>query len=355
MKVCISTFYNITHPGAVLQAYALCRKLNEMGHDARLIKYPERDAVERKFRLTPGDIYTRLIRKAERVDGYARFVAAHCPETDRGYRTIDELRQDPPEADAYICGSDQIWNPTLTAGQPDPSYFLDYGDDTVRRISYAASCGGAELSESHQSVIKGWINRFDSLSAREQGVVDLIRTLTGKDVPLVQDPTLLVDDWRSVAKPLKPKGSYVLLYQLQKSPQVYATAKAVAARLGKPLLNIDASPKFWSRPGKCVRPQSPQEWLGLFQNAAAVVTNSFHGTVFSVLFHTPFYCVSLIGEKAHRSERMRTLCDRVGLSNRHIDGDTSLPFDSVDWDAVDSKLDQLRTASLDYLERALSN
>lgn len=193
------------------------------------------------------------------------------------------------------------------------------------------------------------------LSAREQGVADLIGALTGRDAPLVQDPTLLVDDWASVARPLKPKGNYVLLYQLQKSPQVYAAARAVAARLGKPLLNIDASPKFWTRPGKCVRPQSPQEWLGLFQNAAAVVTNSFHGTVFSILFHTPFHSVALTGEKALRSERMKTLCERVGLGDRHIDGAGALPYDPVAWDAVDTKLEQLRSSSLDYLEQALND
>lgn len=354
MKICIATFYKITHPGAVLQAYALCRKLNEMGHETKLIKYPERDAPAPVPFYSLDGLYSIYTKSKASVAGYTRFIAEHCSETSRGYRTAEELRNDPPVADVYICGSDQIWNPKLTGGHPDPTYFLDYGDDAIKRISYAASYGGDALSEAHKELMKKWLNRFDSYSVREVEGQELIHELTGKEASLVQDPTLLIEDWASMATPSKPEGSYVLLYQLQKSPQVHAAAEAVAKRLGKPLLNIDASPKFWTRPGKDVRPSSPSEWLGLFKNAAAVVTNSFHGTVFSVLFHRSFYCIDLIGEKAKRAGRMKNLCDQLGLNERFISGDDPLTFNNVNWVDVEKRLSILRKASEDYLREAIS-
>lgn len=353
MKICVATFYNIAHPGTVLQAYALCRTLTEMGHDAKLIKYPVRDTCPQAPLWTFGGICSRIYGTQKRVNGYAQFVAKHCPETSRGYRTADELRRDPPAADVYICGSDQIWNPKLTGGRPDPAYFLDYGDDAIMRISYAASCGGDTLSDANKDCIKRWLETFDVFSAREQDVAELIRELTGKEAVLVQDPTLLIEDWGTIATPTKPAEGYVLLYQLQKSPQVCAAAKEVAARLGRPLLNIDASPKFWTRPGKDVRPHSPQEWLGLFQNAAAVVTNSFHGTVFSILFHRPFFSIDLSGEKAKRAGRMRTLCVQLGLNGRFVSGNQPLPSIPIDWIEVDKKLEALRISSLEFLTQAL--
>lgn len=355
MKICIATFYNIPHPGAVLQAYALCKTLNSMGHDARLIKYPLPEEPKRPSLFSLEGVYDRLSRSMERSEGYAHFVTEFCPETSLGYASFSELKNYPPDADAYICGSDQIWNPKLTGGSPDPAYFLDYGGDGIKRISYAASHGGNILSDAHKVLMKGWLERFEAFSVREKEGKELIHELTGKDVALVVDPTLLIEDWKAVASPMKSEGSYVLLYQLQKSPQVHAAAQAVAKRLGKTLLNIEASPKFWTRPGRDVRPPSPREWLGLFQNAAAVVTNSFHGTVFSILFNRPFYSVSLTGEKAKRAGRMKDLCDQLGLGERFVSGDEQLLFDELDWITVNARLKELRASSLQYLEQALAD
>jgi len=338
MKICITTFYNICHPGAVLQAYALCRTLRGMEHDVSLVQYPATNSSKQRLQLNSRSVYAMLTRVAKRRKGYATFVSEYCPQTMLAYETFADLSRNPPEADAYICGSDQIWNPKLTGGEPGPAYFLAYGDPSIRRISYAASFGGATLSVDHRRGIEGYLEIFDHLSVREEGGKQLVKELAGRDAEVVLDPTLLMDDWSSIAQPLRKPNSYVLLYQLQKSPEVYAAATAVSRKLGKPLLHMDASLAFWTRPGKCVRPVSPREWIGLFQNAAAVVTNSFHGTVFSIMFQRPFHSVSLTGDKAARADRMRDLCSRLGLQDRFVSEDKPLRWDDVDWVGVGSTL-----------------
>ena len=355
MKICVTTFYNICHPGAVLQAYALCRTLNELGHDARLVQFPATEPSRKRSRPTPQSIYAQLTGVAKKRVGYAAFVAGHCPLTEQAYGTFQALEKSPPVADAYICGSDQIWNPGLTGGKPGLAYFLAYGDPAIKRISYAASFGGAVLSPEHRKEIAGYLEKFDHLSVREAGGKKLVKELIGRDAKVVLDPTLLVEDWSSISRPIRKANSYVLLYRLQKSPEVFAAATEMARRLGKPLLNVDASLKFWTRPGRCVRPASPEEWIGLFQNAAAVVTNSFHGTVFSVLFHRPFFSISLTGEQAGRAGRMRDLCAQLGLEERFVSGAAPLPVADVDWGGTDERLQDLRRASLDDLNHALKD
>lgn len=353
MKICVSTFYNITHPGAILQAFSLCKVMEGMGHEVCLVNYPAAGKGEPKPPLNLHSLYAQFAKSRKKRECYRRFVEERCNETSRAYTTYEDLKAYPPEAEAYVCGSDQIWNPSLTGGRPDPAYFLNFGDPSIRRISYAASYGGVSLSEEHTTTVKSMLQRLDHLSAREKEGQELTRKLTGREVELVVDPTLLFDDWNSVARPTRKRDSYVLLYQLQKSSAVYTAARQVARRMGKPLLNIDASMKFWDRPGRCVRPFSPDEWLGLFQNASAVVTNSFHGTVFSALYERPFHSISLTGEKAVRAERMRGLCEQLGLANRFVETGGELSFEEIEWASTRERVQQLRERSLSYLSYAL--
>ncbi len=349
MKICIATFYNITHPGAVLQACALSRTLEHMGHEASIVQYPIQSARNPSMNT----VYSALTKVPQKQRAYRRFVTEYLRET-RAYRTVEELVADPPEADAYICGSDQIWNPRVTGGRPDPAYYLSFGEPSVRRIAYAPSFGGESISPEHQMAMKEYLQRFDALSSREMEGCEFVQNLTGRPAELVLDPTLLRDDWAELARPRQSKGSYVLIYQLQKSPGIYAAATSLARKLGKPLLNIDASLKLWTRPGKCVRPLDPAEWLGLIHNAAAVVTNSFHGTAFSILFKRPFYAVALTGHKARHFVRMKNLCGGLGLQERCVQGaEDHLGGADIDWDAVELRKNALRKSSFSFLERAL--
>ena len=148
MKVSLITFHFATSYGAVLQAYALCRVLTQAGHEVEIADYRPETMTNRPdwrrdrfYGFHPAHFEWWLTRRR-----FARFRTTFLPLSRKIYRTYAELQADPPDAEVYICGSDQIWNPQLTNGSLDPAYFLEYAPAGRRRIAYAASMGGTHLS-----------------------------------------------------------------------------------------------------------------------------------------------------------------------------------------------------------------
>ena len=266
----------------------------------------------------------------------------------------------PAHAYLILSGGDQIWNPKIFPdGRFDPVFFGTFSQK--RRIAYAPSFGVPTIPEGMQAELKGYLDGFSHLSARETQGSAIIRDIAGKDAPVVLDPTLLLtaDQWDSMADhPANyPKGGYILCYCISRPGALTPYLERLHQETGLPVVQLCGIRQKVYPKAKQIMDAGPAEFLGLFQNAAYVVTNSFHGTVFSVQFHRPFFTtVSPAELSAPERSRTVSILSRLGLANRVIGkGDTAELLDPVDWEAAEAALTAARKDSLNYLQAALED
>lgn len=362
MKISLITFHCAWSYGAALQAYALCRFLNQAGHAVEIVDYrPETIANPPDWRRSrfhgwhPAHFEWWLTRRR-----FAAFRSEFLPLTRKIYRTFAELQADPPQADAYVCGSDQIWNPQITNGALDPAYFLDFAPAGKRRIAYAASLGGTNLPPACLPAFRDLLSRLDFISCREIEASSFVAETTGREVVTTLDPALLATDWREwIPTKRPPRRPYAFAFTLQQNRELLAAFDVGARELGVSLRIANAPWKWWTLPGRPVHP-GPAAWVRLVRNATAILTDSFHGTVFSVLHLKNFVVFPLAGKMSDRNTRIVRLLEELGLRDRLID-----PADPdalrrtlrrpVDWTSVERQLAARRTESSQYLLQALTN
>ena len=222
MKAGLVTFYHIHHYGALLQAAATERAVERFGWDCEIIDYfvnQDNALFKRPTGLGSAahDAHTALHYQAlsERYRRFEKFSRDHLRISDRRYGRFDELAGGTLPYDLILSGSDQIWNPKIFPdGRFDPVFFGTFSQK--RRIAYAPSFGVPTIPEGMQAELKGYLDGFSHLSARETQGSAIIRDIAGKDAPVVLDPTLLLtaDQWDSMADhPANyPKGGYILCY-----------------------------------------------------------------------------------------------------------------------------------------------
>lgn len=383
MKVGIITFHFPFNCGAALQCFALEKTLEAQGNEVQVINYcpwyhqnryasyknpfyyankkmrePARNVLTRAYHGAKGfydtvhswkGAKTRLVRE-EKFTGFRK---AHLHET-RMYRTLKQLRAHPPKCDLYIAGSDQLWNTKLTDGKLDPAYLLDFGPDNVRRVTYAVGTYFKDGKEA-QKVLKPKISRLNAVSLRESKFLRPVMRAAGSAVPmhLDVDPTLLLDasDYEALLpkEPLEEKP-FILVYTMPgpAQAQVNAAAKLLSERTGLHLIDVNGNPNAKNREIGDSRIGSPEEFLWYVKHASFVMTNSFHGTVFSVLFEKPFATIL----HKETGNRVSELLDKLGLSARYAktvpaaDGVIEQP---IDWTGARAALPALRAESQKYL------
>lgn len=333
MKIGVLTFYRAANFGAMLQAYALERYLVARGHEVRFVD--EASLYERRPSLL-SVICSRSIRGL-RVK-FARWLA------HRKVRFASRMvRLAPGEAsDVVLVGSDQVWN-SKWYGSPAlvEKMFLGEVRRGVRRIAYAASFGFDRWTAAETSVRVGELLRnFERISVRESSGSEIVRQLSGRtDVPCLLDPTLLHpgDFYRSLLKGCDSTwDDTVFLYLLNWSARSDAEcALSCANEMGVPKIRRVGS-------GMLV-----EEWLTAIAHAGMVVTNSFHGTAFALLFHRPFVALKLSGEYAGMNERIAEILHLVGLDRRFVEPSDEVSIraamaEGIDWSAVDERLSRKR-------------
>ena len=255
--------------------------------------------------------------------------------------------------DAYIVGSDQVWNPTHTGGY-DPAYYLEFAKEGSRRISYAASLGTNYIVSKYKEPMQKALKSFTGISVRERSVQGAVSELTGKPVEVVLDPTLLLDkeDYDEIKVKSNYKQPYILIYSIEKNPQLIELANKISVSLGMPVLQrrpmgglINQLEPFYT--------SDAGEFLGHIESAAYVITNSFHGTVFSILYEKPF--VSML--HSDTGSRTEDLLEELGLSS-HILYDIE-DFNSFDifkfenTEEVKERIMSLREKSMSFLKSSL--
>jgi hypothetical protein len=359
MQIGIITFHFALSYGAALQAYALSECIKSLGHDVYLVDYRPDYLVKRyQWNWTRCGLHLTNLTHPLLHKRFGEFSSKHLRLSSRSYKTLEELTASPPEADAYICGSDQIWNPEITG--MDPAYFLCFAPQGTRRIAYAASFGKKELTQTERHRIAPYLKDFDHLSVREASAVRIVNDACGKQAEHVLDPTLIIDNYDSIETHNPVKNSYVLVVILQNNSLLRQAADFVSRALQLPKVVVTYSGRIWQLSGKRVFP-GPGGYLGLFRNADYVVTNSFHGTAFSLVFNKPFIITSLSGNLSEKNIRITEFLRSIELSNFFMDMFSESSIRKIlasaidlDWAPVRMRLHKLRQDSLRFLQESLS-
>ena len=366
MRVAILTYWwSADNYGQLLQVYALQSYLRAQGHDAYLIRYGrsyadlKRTPLPLKLlkALNPVLVcrvfYNKLKAKklarlaeqeeAEHNRGFDEFREKYIPLSPALYNSYAELCSHPPDADCYIVGSDQVWNfyeaKLYNVRDRVHAWFLDFGPKEAKRLSYAASWGRESIPDEFAAEIAPLLQRFAYVSVREKSGVELCRRCGRADAKWVCDPTLLLsaDAYRRLYAEsdfAAPRGKYIFLYMLGNEcdfdiESLYRYARARSLEVV--LVTGNAAAHKWRQYTKTFA--TIPEWLGLLDGAEYVVTNSFHCSVFSLIFEKPFAVVPLTGHFATMNTRLDTLFELFGIAPRLLTsaGDFSAMEAAVNW------------------------
>lgn len=379
--------------GAELQGYALQYILNKMGYDAEVINLhrvlPSNSRFSETVKKAVATRFAKLNTLRAFISVFNLFISvAKDKYYSRKYHHLfmqkrklfedyfnkyikHSLREYYPEdidcADdlpynTYIAGSDQIWN-YKNSDRVDVFFLMFARRYNAKCISYAASFSVSDIPESYRDRYKIWINNIDYLSVREFEGINIVKELTGRDAELVCDPTLLLDkdEWlRQFEHPSEDlvKDRYVLIYSMSRSRNVFRIAHEIAKRLKvNKIVNI----KLNFNPEKYKNIENlymvtPPQWLELFANAEYIVTDSFHGTAFSVNFNKPFTTIQ--NPMSDLNSRVDTLLTKLSLKDRlFVDNDDS-KFNHtlvVDYTNINNEVKKWRKSSLDFIRNALNN
>ena len=358
MKIGILTILNVNNYGAELQCCALYRKLRKMGYDAEVVNF--------LFGINPGHDF-----KGERLTVPISFKQSvkvkllpivqnlFCLLTKAVYPSVRSLYDANFDYDVICIGSDQVWN--YEKGYSLEPFLACFDKKGTKKVSYASSIGLSVISKEAEEVFKKWLSIFSWLSVREQQASKLLGNLLHRDVDVVLDPTLLLDsqEWLEVAKfDMCPKEKYLLVYIVTIKPCNYVLelARHIAKQRNLKIIRIcrDAYPEHSGSDVQEILTAGPSDFVGLFARAEYVVTNSFHGTVFSVNFSKPFY--SVIKSQHATNSRLTSILQKLGLENRIVPVGSPLPqISDIDYIQPAEKLSNERQHSLKYIRKAFSN
>lgn len=357
LKIGILTFHAATNVGANLQAYALCAFLNGIYPRTELVDfYPNSYQKKRswkrrmlhfgKLMLIPSARKNmRVSLKFERFQRlYPRISAKKC------YGDV-EFRNFCAMYDVLISGSDQILNLSLSGNTF--AYYLPF--DGVKKISYASSFGRASISDLEKWAILSYFPDFDALSFREESGYEIASSLTDlHEKNVVVDPTFLLSkrEWEAMtANAKKPKGNYILVYSMEKSSWFERAIDTVAGRHPDcKIILIDGcgSKLKLSCHHKTYGKASPLDFLNLVSHARIVVTNSFHGIAFSILFEKPFYACA----HSKRNTRLQHILGLTGDAQNLI-GENSADLNLIDGEASLTRLEPSIKKSKEFLLTAI--
>lgn len=367
MNVGLITIHRTHHYGAQLQAYATMRAVESLGYPCTVIDYlppeeKEKGELYRSWSSPRGaaaNLHTTLHHRElqNRYDRFEAFVQDNMRLTSRRYTSFEELKNDPPAFDAYLAGSDQIWNPRLFSSRKfDPAFLLEFVREG-RKIAYAPSMGEAPFTPEEKEELKNALASFEAVSVREGAGRDKVLEATGREPQVVLDPTLLLtgEDWGALAVPPERKGPYILTYYISDHSLLDPYVAELHRRTGWPVVQLAGQRRKVENAERIVFDAGTREFLGLFRNAAFVATNSFHGTVFSLQFGKNFFTSVSPKEAAHpESSRVFSLLSRLGCTDRVAGQENTAGVeDKVDYETVERNLAALRAQSLDYLKHAL--
>lgn len=365
MKIILITKHYVKNYGSVLQTYASQELLSRKGGSVSIANYilPEAsglkymDIILRKH-ASAGRIKKIILRAAVLPTMirwkyvFGGFLKKYLNVCGSPADSCEKLKTELPDADIYCTGSDQVWNPETNRGL-QPAYFCEFAPKGKRVVSLAASFGVKTVREKDEALIKRYLEKYSLLSVRERSGIDILAK-AGLKGRMILDPVMIetAGFWEKLAAKRKIRQDYVLIYQLNSSRAFDRYAEQAAERLGKKLVRICTRYDQILKNGRPVPVPTVEQWISLFFYADFVITDSFHGTVFSILFQKEF--VNLYPPLF--SERLDSLLSMFGIEERHI-SDCSR-FDildkRIDYRRVNEILDEKRKESLEFIDEILA-
>ncbi len=347
MKIFTMTCHRAYNYGAVLQAYALQTYLSNRGHDVKVLDYSPHYLRKSNNRLR--QFLKNVLQFPDRCKNkktFDDFLNKYINLSKKTFHTYDELVNADEKADVYIAGSDQVWNMNMKNGNDD-SYFLRFAPEGAKKMSYAASIAMENLSENQKKRFNEMLSDYYAVSVREKSGVKLL-----KDIEIecseVCDPVFLLNEhqWDDFSSKNVYKEDYVLVYAFYNQREVYDFAQSLAKERKCKVYSIGTGFRekfsgvdkyFWS--------PSPKEFVNLVRNSKAVITNSFHGLSFSLIFNKPAY---VFRTKTAGNSRIVDILRKIDMYEDN-------PFRIAcveDYSAVNEKLKEFRETSIAFLESA---
>lgn len=356
MKIAIITFHNANNYGAIFQAYALCEYLNRNGNQAYIVDYRS-PSIENRYklqRLTGIPVKDIRILLKDGIDMVRYFKFSRFRKNYLKLASFYPNIFTENDYDLYLTGSDQIWNLNLTNN--DTKFFWDFVSINSRKCSYASSIGVSVLNKNQENIYRNYLSEFDMISVREKTAAKLLSTLLHKKIEVVLDPVFLLSksEWEKKLKLKNKKHMYILAYIFNLNDNHKKIIKKLSKKLGLPVYGIAFDIKKKEPFDKQFNMASPIQWISLISNSAFVITNSFHGLSFSILFNKEFLILPLEnGTKT--SSRIDDLLEIVGLKKRKIYSLTDIKTpESIEWDTVNKKLDEFVEKSRNYLTKIVT-
>lgn len=360
MKIMLITFHTPKNYGAILQAYSLYTYLHVYTNEVSLIDY-NTPALRDKYiiypRITGIKSWIKFILmlptykyKKKKFHKFDEFVAKRFVKTKR-YESTFELYSDTPQADIYFTGSDQVFNPNRNIDERK-AFYLDFVLPEYTRFSYAASFGVRDISGDKKKEICDYLKKFTAISVRESNGIKLIHDLSGLTSKQVLDPVFLNEReiWKNLAIPYNNNKykHYLLYYKLMDSKESDQAAIKIANE--KNLSIVTITDNFMKRNiGTVLRDVGPQEFLSLVMESDFVVTDSFHGVAFSLIFEKQFVFSDMNKQTNVRGYDLLNLCEitQNAYLNTYVSGNT------IQYDKVTHILNRKIKESKQYIENCI--
>lgn len=367
-KIDIITLHRIVNYGSVLQAYATQHIFEKEGYKVEFIDYyPERmhmsgmlKRIKNKSNKLKKSLIFRTIARIvmfpsyiQRFHVFKKFIKNNLNMTEKTYLTEQQIKDNPPVADLYCTGSDQVWN-TGWNEKIDHPFFLDFETNGKKCFSYAASFGKNKLEDWEKEETKKLLSKYSYLSMREVSGVEIAKDLGYKKAINVLDPTLLLnkDDWSKLISNKYENQNYIFVYNLNRNKKIDRYVEKLAKEKNLKIYYVSYALHEFYKKGKMKCNVNIGDFLSLIKNAKYVVTDSFHATAFSINFNTQFMIV--FPDKY--STRVKNILEITNLESRIVDNpeDIYLADKKIDFANANRVLEGQRSIANNYISEVLN-
>ena len=369
MKINIITRHAVFNYGSLLQGIATVNIFERFGYEAEIIDYINRQenffneiiasSKKRNYKKIKSIVYIvpKMFDQLCRSIKLKRYKERYL-KLSKKYSSLEEL-QTVDFKEEYLCsGSDQLWGymPNyMGQGKEDPAYFLSFGSEKNRYFSFSASFGRTDFDEEYYRSLNKYLKKFSFITVREQSGVSLIEKYTPYKAEHVLDPTLMVESefWHSFANKKIKERPYILLYQLRQNQEIDKYVKELARRKGLQVIRVTMCIYDIFRFGRAKILKDLNYVLSLFRDAQYVVSESFHATVFSLIFNRKF--MDFLPNKTY--VRIVDLLEMVKLSDRTAtwtEKDFEIIDNEIDWQRVNAVLEEKRKESCEIVKHGLA-
>jgi len=352
-KISLVTYHCSANVGAVMQTYALCRFLKEHGYQVEIVDI--RHSEPNLKTISEGSpLFIRIAKSIIFPLRIKKIFTKFYPSISKHYLNLEELRRNPPVSNYYIVGSDQVWNSTICRDRA-LAYFLDFGPEDVKRISYASSFGLDHWEPSEYAStqkVQQCFDRFYAISVREFEGAKILNETFHKDAAIVLDPTLLHDNYPEITGNVVEREE-IVCYKLNKTNDFWLYAPEVSRQIGLPLLLLNHN--YPKKGFKYHFNPSVNQWVRRMAGSSFILTDSFHGVAFSIIYKKNF---AAILNHNGKDSRLVSLLKLLHLEDRmfsSVEEMTKVDIwkEPVNYQKVNQYLYALRMQSAKFLLDAL--